>query len=270
MVTPLRQLMNLARHLQGGLGGSPSAAGTATTLTGDLRVGECLGVQQTIAGTKEEKKRVARRKLGDQWKATQIVAITSQEVTLRELESNSSYKRPLAVIVQDLGSGSPKMFKRISGPEELAEDGVYVEKGTLKKEFRGQKAIRNTFYPGEYAASAATFRDNAKAAAKTSPLYAASNLGPDTWLCPGFQRSPHLVVDKGEVDHRVPVAQHWSEIGGNNTDQDARQAFNLDTGNLQLLCEDCNGAKSSKTMDGKATTYVNTVGALFTGPDGKR
>ena len=52
--------------------------------------------------------------------------------------------------------------------------------------------------------------------------------------------------------------------------QDARQAFNLDTGNLQLLCDDCNLAKGSKTMEGKVTTYVATVGALFTGPDGKR
>jgi hypothetical protein len=270
LVTPLRHLMSLAGRLQGGLGGSPTAGGPGGTVTGDLRVGEYIGVQQTIGGKKEKGKRVARPKLGEQWKATQVVAITAQEVTLLELESNSTYKRPLAMVVQDLGSASPKMFKRISGPEELAEHGVYVEKGVLKEKFRGQKAIRNTFYPGEYAAYGPTFRANAKAAAKTSPLYATSNPGPEAWLCPGYQRPPHLVVDNGEVDHRVSVAQHWSELGGNNTDQDARQAFNLDTGNLQLLCEDCNGSKGSKTMDGKATTYVDTVGALFTGPDGKR
>jgi len=33
---------------------------------------------------------------------------------------------------------------------------------------------------------------------------------------------------------------------------------------LQLLCESCNGNKSSLTMEGEKIDYVDSVGALFT------
>jgi hypothetical protein len=140
----------------------------------------------------------------------------------------------------------------------------------LKQLYRGGDQIRKWFYNGDYGANAETLRARRKSAAQASPLYATSGLGPDAWLCPGFKRDPHLVVQGGHVDHRVPVAQHWSQLGGNNTDQDARKAFNLDTANLQLLCDACNLSKGSKTMDGAAPMYLDSVGTLFTGPDGRR
>jgi len=257
--------MSLAARLQSALGGSPTAAGSGATVTGDLRPGEFLGVNINIL--RAQRNRVA----GEQWKAHQVAKLAPpKSITLRSVESNTLHDFPLQAVAKEISAGGGTMFKRISGPEELAEQGVYVEKGMLKPEYRTGEAIRPTFYWGKYAARADTLRAAGKSAAQASPQYATSALGPDAWLCPGYQRSPHLVVEAGQVDHRVPVAQHWTQLGGNNTDQDARKAFNLDGDNLQLLCESCNNGKSSKTMDGNQISYVDSVGPLFTGPDGKR
>jgi hypothetical protein len=264
LVAPLRQLMGLTARLQSALGGSPQAAGTAAA-TGDLQLWEWLGQRLTI-GRYGRRTRAA----GEQWKAQQVIALTQQRVKLRDHVSGFVQEWPLADIAKDLASSSPSMFKRISGPEAVADVGVYVEKGMLKTPYRGSLGIRKTFYNGDYGAYADSLRAVRKSAAQASPLSRTSGLGPDAWLCPGFKRAPHLIVEGGHVDHRVPVAQHWTDLGGNNTDQDARRAFNLDSANLQLLCDSCNLSKGSKTMDGAGTTYVDSVGALFTGPDGKR
>ena len=95
-----------------------------------------------------------------------------------------------------------------------------------------------------------------------------------TYLCPGANRetlkrgtisiSAHLVSQTDrEVDHIVPIAVHWNEKGRKGAQQE-REAWSGDISNLQILCGDCNGTKSSGGVE-----FDRAILEGFLGPDGK-
>lgn len=135
---------------------------------------------------------------------------------------------------------------------------------TLKNKYRGQ-AVREWFYKGTF-----------KKIPKQKALDRATEGCPaGKAMCNGYNRPRHRVdVTSLQIDHVIPVAYHWSKLGGNNTTQDARYKWydnerSKEAKNLVALCRDCNNAKSSYHK-GKKQTYTEKVGPDFIGWKNKR
>lgn len=274
LVVDARQGASETVHILGEVNPSSTTPPVTLSTTTDLKEGDYLGVKISVARS-GRRTSTAGAIAGDQWQAVQITKIAAGQVTLRYMSSGSTSQFPLQLVVDDVKTAMTR-FKRISGPAELADKGVYVEAGMLKPEFRGSGPIRSKFYFGDYAAAAPTLRAAQARQALAHPSHAlgkaggAGAWGPDAWLCPGFNRPAHIVDEDGQVDHKTSVAEHWSKLGGNNTDQDARRQFNTNTGNLQLLCGPCNTSKGSMSSTGVRVYFTDAVGDNFTGPDDKR
>jgi hypothetical protein len=250
---------------------APSVIGAVAS---DLVVGGYLGMKATV-GRSGRHGGTQGSVAGEQWKALQIIKIEGNLITLRPVVGHNDYVVGLATVTNDV-NGPMRLYKRISGPDELAEHGIYVDRGMLKPEFRGNGPIRSLFYLGDYAAAHAdTLRSRAKQGVHAHPDFAGGKptggaWGPDAWVCPGFNRPSHIVEGGGTVDHKTPVAEHWSNLGGNNTDQGKRREWNTGIGNLELLCGPCNSSKGSIGSGGTRISYLDSVGDEFKGPDGKR
>lgn len=149
----------------------------------------------------------------------------------------------------------------------------YVEGGKLRTQYRTGEAIRDTFYPAFNQDS----RDHRiqqkkelhqrkldeREAWKDFHNYNQS----DSYVCPGngIDTRPHLAVasendGKQALDHVKPVGQHWND-DGHNQDQNPRDAFFNDIGNLKLICTSCNSKKSRHDP-----RYIPDIGPNFVGP----
>lgn len=136
----------------------------------------------------------------------------------------------------------------------VGEDGK-----TLIGDYRGQQ-VREWFYKGKFKKIP---KQNAiDRAIKGCPTGKA--------MCAGYNRPRHRVdVTELQIDHVVPVAYHWSKLGGNNTTQEKRykwydNVIDKESKNLMALCKACNGAKSSHHK-GKKWAYTEKVGPKFKG-----
>jgi hypothetical protein len=257
----------------------PTPLGTVTPPR--IAVGDYIAFKVTV-GRGGRRGVSSRSVAGQQWQPLEVLEVNGPAMTVRNSPGSNTFTTRVlnvAEVINDMDT-TMTLYKRINSPAELDDIGVYVERGMLKPEFRGSAAIRRTFYPGDYAANSGTLLTRQKSLARAHTTFSAGQgvgvpWGADAWLCPGFApQGPHIVEENGEVDHVNPVANHWSNEGGNDTDQDTRRRFNIDIDNHQLLCSlaaRCNTRKGSRLPTGGGPiTFLDSVGEDFTGPDGRR
>jgi hypothetical protein len=72
--------------------------------------------------------------------------------------------------------------------------------------------------------------------------------------------------EKGQIDHKIDVAEHWNHHGGNNMTQDQRNDWYDRPDNLRFLWESCNKAKKGKP----SRTYTPEVDPNFREPNDKQ
>jgi hypothetical protein len=180
----------------------------------------------------------------DQRKATQYE---------RECEQ---YSTQMLSALADLGQELD--LDALSGGEYVMDDKVHPR-------YRGK--IRDTFY-GPHSAYEHhwTAKLNATLAAKRA-RYPVPTSHADKFWCPGWGSRPaHLApITRFSLDHTDSAADHWTNKGGNDTSQTAREAFYINGGNIEGMCKPCNSAKGSGGVQ-----YTEDVGANFTGPGGLR
>ncbi|MER6917070.1 hypothetical protein ABT354_35975 [Streptomyces sp. NPDC000594] len=154
-----------------------------------------------------------------------------------------------------------------------------VAAGELMQDFRGSNRIRSRYYKGFNSAVKNAWKDDQMkrlAAAARSPAHA---LDP---LVVSFKRqgmsldSLYLCVEKGhvvdasdpitapEIDHIVPVSEHWNTghngSTGSNTDQQTRKDWYNFKGNLRVISAQANEEKGG-------IRYTVRVGPDFRGPN---
>ncbi|MGH3461477.1 MAG: hypothetical protein ACRDP9_08385 [Kribbellaceae bacterium] len=140
-----------------------------------------------------------------------------------------------------------------------------------------------TLRPGEYHQVRKTFYEKGIEKTEWNALIGvklAEVLNPDrqTFRCPGFRIPAHdaplRTKEDGAfyaLDHMGSVAEHWNNTGHKVPHRD-RLEFYMNPDNLRILCQKCNGAKSSRKDEGDdpPEKYRKEVEIpRFTGPDGK-
>jgi hypothetical protein len=73
-----------------------------------------------------------------------------------------------------------------------------------------------------------------------------------------------IPVGEASADHHPPLVKHWSELGGNDTDQQERERHNKDIKNIRVISWKLNIKKGPQESG-----YVKEVGLKFRGPDEK-
>ncbi|MGA8247572.1 MAG: hypothetical protein WB797_11760, partial [Nocardioides sp.] len=152
----------------------------------------------------------------------------------------------------NMPGGGPDLAPPEGGPNAT----TYTLDGKVLKS--AYDDVRGKFYGSGYRT-----HEQAKIAAVTLP-------GGLSYTCAGYKRPPHVVrlSDGYQLDHRKPVAQHWTE-DGRRTTQDLREAWDTDASNLVILCPTCNLKKGGRDDKGKAWKFVrNVIIPNFSGPDG--
>jgi hypothetical protein len=175
----------------------------------------------------------------------------------KKLSGTSEHGKPepsfsVRQFLENMPNGGPDLAPAQGGADQT----TYTLDGkTLKKPYADD--VRGIFYGAGYAAL-----ESAKVAAATRP-------DGQTFICPGYKRSPHIApLTDYQLDHIKPVAQHWTE-DGRKVSQGDRKTWDISSSNIQLLCGECNGKKGGRDPSGKAWTFVKDVEIPnFSGPDG--
>lgn len=139
----------------------------------------------------------------------------------------------------------------------------FVLAGEIREEWRTK--IRQKFYGNTYSAAVDTWGD-AEVARLTREKANHPELrgepgfaDPDYFYCPTCRQLKHH--SDRTYDHRQSLASHWTNRGGNNTNQATRVAYFSLLTNLELMCRSCNSAKGSE-----GERYDPKVGPSFRGP----
>ncbi|MFG1603697.1 hypothetical protein [Actinoplanes sp. NPDC049265] len=149
----------------------------------------------------------------------------------------------------------------------------YVLAGEIREEWRGD--IRGKFYGSTYSDEVEDWGD-----AEQVRLVAEKANHPELSGHPGFKDPtwfycPHcrqlrplkttnsrgVLVRNLTFDHKKPIANHWTNLGGNNTNQKTRTDYYSLKSNLEVMCGPCNSAKGSG-----GERYDPKVGSSFRGP----
>lgn len=89
--------------------------------------------------------------------------------------------------------------------------------------------------------------------------YVQSRLAPhggnQLWICPGHHpQTAHVrSIHDATIDHIVPVAVHWNQVG-HNSDRITRANWYYDTSNHAYLCQSCNSSRGSGGIFYRGTT----------------
>ena len=79
------------------------------------------------------------------------------------------------------------------------------------------------------------------------------------WICPGtgFRPAHAATVADVTIDHVLPVADHWNQIGRNTTNH-SRATWYQNTNNHAYLCRACNSSRGSGGI-----RYMIAVGPAY-------
>ncbi|WP_285682625.1 hypothetical protein [Actinoplanes sp. NBRC 103695] len=147
----------------------------------------------------------------------------------------------------------------------------YVLAGEIREKWR--HTIRDTFYGKTY--SAATMSWGAGEQTRLVKKAAADEYSalphhgdPNCFYCEKCNEIRPLVTMKDgkkvkgiTFDHDDPIAGHWTNLGGNNTNHKTRTDYYSLISNLVVMCQRCNSRKGSG-----GETYDPHVGPSFRGP----
>ncbi|WP_460777590.1 HNH endonuclease, partial [Micromonospora polyrhachis] len=139
----------------------------------------------------------------------------------------------------------------------------YVLAGEIREEWRSM--IRQKFYGTIYSAAVASWGDRELVRLtdeKKNHPELKNEVGyedADYFYCPSCRRLRHR--SDRTFDHVKSLADHWTNRGGNNTNQAARLAYYSLISNLEVMCRPCNSSKGSA-----GERYDPHVGPSFRGP----
>jgi hypothetical protein len=139
----------------------------------------------------------------------------------------------------------------------------FVLAGEIREEWRTK--IRQKFYGGTYSDDVEDWgdREMVRLTAEKAKHPELKNepgfTDPDYFYCPHCRQLKH----KGDrtYDHKKSLAGHWTNQGGNNTNQATRVGYFSLIVNLEVMCRSCNSSKGSE-----GERYDPKVGPGFRGP----
>src|ERR1700674_3389466 len=191
---------------------------------------------------------------------------------------------------QEGGSDDGGAVATQGGPAQIAAQPL-PPKRYLPLEFRGGKWIRPNLYdiPAGWKTFSAGYRDQFRnhilelieglsgrtreGAISTLQRYVAETMIPDSWVAL-YRRTGNIDRESIEwwierasstwdVDHDLPLAQHWSQQAGNDTDQGSRNTIVVDPNNLAFVLAGPNRSWGSRGPTGQTVKYVPWVGPDF-------
>jgi hypothetical protein len=158
---------------------------------------------------------------------------------------DSAFNQMVAELTQGYPVGTYPVLAQLAGVGALTHaSGLADGNGILAQTIT---SVRKAMYPSSFNQAALDARND----------YRDDNTNDygNTWICSACDED----VDWNDIsiDHTTPVAQHWNQLGSNQTRADRNQWYN-DTDNHQCMCQSCNSSFGSGGV-----YYNRVVGGNF-------